>query len=68
MTLTGSFTVAFGTFDANGQDMTVAGNWSNSGTLGVGTTGVLNLDGSFTGVGVGTVNRTNGTINVTGTT
>ncbi len=33
VTLTGDFTVAFGTFDANGQNMTVAGNWSNGGTV-----------------------------------
>ena len=29
VTLTGNFTVSSGTFDANHQDMTVAGNWSN---------------------------------------
>jgi autotransporter-associated beta strand protein len=33
VTLTGNFTVSFGIVDANGQDMTVAGNWSNMGTV-----------------------------------
>jgi autotransporter-associated beta strand protein len=33
VTLTGNFTVMSGTFDANGQDMTVGGNWSNGGTV-----------------------------------
>jgi autotransporter-associated beta strand protein len=33
VTLTGNFTVSSGTFDANGQNMTVAGNWSNAGTV-----------------------------------
>src|SRR5207247_326286 len=83
VTLTGSFTVAFGTFNANNQDMTVAGNWSNGGTVentnnvsfdgGTSVTQLLDNGGgtnSLTNLihsGAGTVQLSNNSLVVTGT-
>ena len=50
----------------NGGTLTLNGTWSNSGTL-VESGGALNLGGSFSLAGVGTLNRTNGAVNLTGT-
>ena len=41
----GNFTITAGTFDANGQDSTVAGDWSNSGTFAHGN-GTVTFNGS----------------------
>src|SRR5207247_8467696 len=76
-----NFTVAFGTFNANNQDMTVAGNWSNGGTVQntatvtfngpTGTTRTLNSGGStFNSVvhsGAGTVQLTANALTVNAT-
>ena len=43
-----------------------AASWTNSGTLGVSGSGVLQLGGTFTSAGLGTINRSGGTINLTG--
>jgi hypothetical protein len=43
-----------------------ATSWTNSGTLGVSGNGVLQLGGTFTTAGLGTISRSGGTINVTG--
>jgi hypothetical protein len=50
----------------NGGTLTLENLWSSSGQLNVGTSSVLNLDGSFTGASLSGVNRTNGTINLPG--
>lgn len=57
---------AGGTFDANGGTFNLLGtNWSNQGAITLGS-GTLNLGGSFTTAGIGTVNRTGGTVMITG--
>jgi hypothetical protein len=48
------------------QTLTLNGSWSNAGTL-VLNGGTLNRAGSVTQAGLGTFNRTGGTVNLTGT-
>jgi RHS repeat-associated protein len=50
----------------NGGTLILSGSWSNSGTLVV-SNGTLNLSGSFTTAGLGAINRSNGTVMVSGT-
>ena len=52
---------------ANGGTLSLNGAWSGTGTVSVGASGTLNLGGSFTQAGMGTFNRTGGTVNVNGT-
>jgi hypothetical protein len=49
----------------NGGTLLLNGTWSNLGTL-VGSGGTLNLSGNFSTAGLGTINRTNGTVYLTG--
>ena len=51
----------------NGATMTLTGAWSSTGTTTLGTGSTLNLDGTFTQAGMGTFNRTAGTVNLIGT-
>src|SRR5207237_4876350 len=50
---------------ATGTTLTLGGSWSNSSTLSV-LGGTLNLGGSFTLAGLGTLTRSGGTVNLTG--
>jgi len=49
----------------SGGTLTLTGTWTNSGTL-VESGGTLDLGGSFSLAGLGTLNRTNGSVNLTG--
>ena len=44
----GNLTITTGTLDANGQDITVAGNWSNADTFTSGGAGTVTFDGTST--------------------
>ena len=50
----------------NGETLNLSGAWSNTGTI-TATAATLNLGGSFTTAGLGTVNGSGGTVNLTGT-
>jgi len=53
---------------ADGGTLTLAGSWTNNGTLSVINSGVLNLGGTFSTAGVGSlINDGTGTTNLTGT-
>ena len=57
-----------GTLSAlNGATLNLNGAWSSTGTVTLGTGSTLNLGGSFTQAGMGTFNRTGGTVNLNGT-
>jgi hypothetical protein len=49
-----------------GITTSLAGNWTNTGTINVSTGATLQLGGSFTTSALGTINNTGGTINFTG--
>lgn len=51
---------------ANGGSLTLGGIWSNSGTINE-TDSTVNLGGAFTTSAIGTLSRTAGSVNVTGT-
>ena len=51
---------------SNGETLNLSGAWSNTGTIAA-TAATLNLGGSFTTAGLGTVNGSGGTVNLTGT-
>lgn len=56
-----------GTFDVNGGTLTLGGtNWDNNGTITL-SSGTLNLGGTFATANIGTVNRTGGAVQITGT-
>jgi len=66
ISLSGSFINA-GTCSAAGGELQTLGNfWSNTGTLAVSGSGVLNLGGAFTTAGLGTVINMGGTLNLNG--
>jgi hypothetical protein len=60
VTLTGTVITGAGT------TLGTAGSWSSTGALQV-VGGILNLNGTFTTAGMGTVTQTSGTVNLTGT-
>jgi hypothetical protein len=52
----------------SGGTLTLGGNWTNNGTITVaGATSTLNLGGTFNAARMGTINNTNGIINIVGT-
>ena len=55
-----------GTVVANNGTLTLNGSWTNAGTI-TATNATTNLGGAFTWAGLGTFNRTGGTVNLTGT-
>ncbi|MEI9924494.1 MAG: DUF4347 domain-containing protein [Bradyrhizobium sp.] len=68
---TGAFTnTAAGTVEAvGGGIVTLTNSWSNAGTLHIdaNASSTINLAGSFTTAGIGTINRAGGVVNLTGT-
>ena len=55
-----------GTVVANNGTLTLNGSWTNAGAI-TATNATTNLGGAFTWAGLGTFNRTGGTVNLTGT-
>jgi hypothetical protein len=51
---------------ANGQTLSLGGSWTNAATF-TASNATVNLGGTFTLAGLGTFNRTAGTVNLTGT-
>ncbi|HQU42601.1 MAG TPA: choice-of-anchor D domain-containing protein [Pirellulales bacterium] len=51
----------------NGGTLSLYNSWNNAGVISVDNTSTLNLGGSFTWAGLGTLNRSGGSVNVTGT-
>ena len=64
-TNSGTLSVTSGTLTVDPYS-TTAPSWSNTGTMQV-SGGTLNLGGSFTTAGIGTITRTGGAVNITGT-
>jgi hypothetical protein len=63
---TGTFT-SQGTLSAqNGGTLTLGGTWSSTGTISLAAASTLNLEGRFTQAGMGTFNRSGGTVNLKG--
>jgi hypothetical protein len=62
----GTINQSGGTFTVNGGTLTLSGtSWVNAGNIAL-SSGTLNMGGSFTTAGIGTITRTGGTANITG--
>ena len=51
----------------NGAVLSLKGPWTNNGIIRIGPADTLELGGSFTTAGIGTIERTGGTVKITGT-